>query len=383
MSETMGQIIRRLRKERNLTQEELAEQLNVTFQAVSRWENGTGMPDISQVVPLSNVFGVTTDVLFGKNGTDGEETIEAFIKETDKKICNLPEGTNSLMWYKECCEDVQKMLEVYPNNYKLLAYSLGNICCLLEEYNHSNEMSDNAEEIQKLQNECIRQANVILNHCTDSLYLNSANVWMAQLYCDMGNFVKAKEYAENINVFNPYSEGGDRMAAVYHHLGKKEESRKLYAENISKAFQYLESQLYSIGCIWDEDEKFEEAYACFRLYPDIYDILIGKEDEMPFCLKPPYEECALLCMKLGRTDEAMDWLEKMVRHQRIMAKNYNVITESKLPYLYGKELHYAQNTYPREYILTIPLAWNIFNPIRDTDRFQAILADAEAFERGE
>ena len=62
MKETMGQIIRRLRKERNLTQEELAEQLDVTFQAVSKWENDAGMPDISQVVPIANVFGVSTDV---------------------------------------------------------------------------------------------------------------------------------------------------------------------------------------------------------------------------------------------------------------------------------------------------------------------------------
>ena len=49
MKETMGQIIRRLRKERNLTQDELAEQLGVTFQAISKWENDTGMPDISQI----------------------------------------------------------------------------------------------------------------------------------------------------------------------------------------------------------------------------------------------------------------------------------------------------------------------------------------------
>ena len=62
MSKSMGQIIRSLRKERGLTQEELAEQLNITYQAVSRWENNTGMPDISQIVPLANVFGVSTDV---------------------------------------------------------------------------------------------------------------------------------------------------------------------------------------------------------------------------------------------------------------------------------------------------------------------------------
>ena len=81
MTETMGQIIKRLRKEHNLTQEELAEQLNISAPAVSKWENDTSMPDISQVVPLANLFGVPTDVLFGVYGTEHKEEISARLKE--------------------------------------------------------------------------------------------------------------------------------------------------------------------------------------------------------------------------------------------------------------------------------------------------------------
>ena len=380
----MGQIIRRLRKEKNLTQEELAMQLNVTNQAVSKWEKGDCMPDISQVVPLANVFEVSTDVLFGRIDTDSDEVIDSFINDTDKKICNLPEGTNSLTWYKECCEDVQNMLEVYPNNYRLLAYSLGNICCLLNKYKYSDEMKDKTDEIQKWQSECIRQANVILCHCTDSRYLNSANRWLAVLYRDMENYVKMLEHADKITVFDQNEEGGSWKAVAYYLLGKKDESRKQNAENICKTLEYLQSELNIIGFSWEEEGKFEEAYTCFRLNSDLYDLMVGeREDEMPFCLALSHTECALNCMRLNRPDEAMDWLEKMVRHERITAKNYNVITETQLPYLYGQTKHYPANSYRRTDRLLPYFAWNIFDSIRNTARFQAILADAEAFERGE
>ena len=86
MNETMGQIIRRLRKEKNLTQEELAQQLNVTNQAVSKWENGDCMPDISQIVPLASVFGVTTDVLFNIEGTNATDEAYRIVNEANSSF---------------------------------------------------------------------------------------------------------------------------------------------------------------------------------------------------------------------------------------------------------------------------------------------------------
>ena len=52
MLRTVGSTIRELRKNKNLTQEELAEAINVTPQAISKWENNIGLPDISQIIPL-------------------------------------------------------------------------------------------------------------------------------------------------------------------------------------------------------------------------------------------------------------------------------------------------------------------------------------------
>lgn len=52
-----------LRKARGLSQEGLAEKLNVSRQAVSRWESGTAMPDANNILHLSRLFGVTTDYL--------------------------------------------------------------------------------------------------------------------------------------------------------------------------------------------------------------------------------------------------------------------------------------------------------------------------------
>ena len=63
--EHIGQRIRDLRKKAGLTQEKLAQELGVTFQAVSKWEKGVNIPDTARLIPLARVLGVTTDELLG------------------------------------------------------------------------------------------------------------------------------------------------------------------------------------------------------------------------------------------------------------------------------------------------------------------------------
>ena len=61
----IGEVIKRKRQKRNMTQAELAELLKVTPQAVSRWEMGVSYPDIAMVPKISEVLGVTADELLG------------------------------------------------------------------------------------------------------------------------------------------------------------------------------------------------------------------------------------------------------------------------------------------------------------------------------
>lgn len=65
MNILIGENIKRIRLERNLTQEEVAAHLGISFQSVSKWERGDGYPDITILPALSNYFGISIDELLG------------------------------------------------------------------------------------------------------------------------------------------------------------------------------------------------------------------------------------------------------------------------------------------------------------------------------
>ena len=91
LNETIGNAILKLRKAKNITQEELAKIIGVTNQAVSKWETGGGLPDIELLPKIADYFNVSIDKLFGRSmsdysdiGTEIVKYIQSF--DYDKKL---------------------------------------------------------------------------------------------------------------------------------------------------------------------------------------------------------------------------------------------------------------------------------------------------------
>ena len=77
----IGRKISEFRKVSNMTQMELADRLNISFQAVSNWERGNSMPDISKLPELAELFGISIDELLGKKSELITNIIEGDIEE--------------------------------------------------------------------------------------------------------------------------------------------------------------------------------------------------------------------------------------------------------------------------------------------------------------
>ena len=85
----IGKNILEQRKQKNITQEELAAELGVTAAAVSKWENGYTLPDILMLCALADYFGVTTDELLGRTKEWKYAVIAAQTEELGQQIASM------------------------------------------------------------------------------------------------------------------------------------------------------------------------------------------------------------------------------------------------------------------------------------------------------
>lgn len=109
--EMIGKQIASMRKEKGIKQEELANYVGVSTQAVSKWENG-GVPDTELLPKIADFFSVSVDSLFGRNITDYSDLRSALIK----KICDTPRDERFKLVFNYCW-DIERAL--MPNGHTI------------------------------------------------------------------------------------------------------------------------------------------------------------------------------------------------------------------------------------------------------------------------
>jgi len=179
-----GAIIRGLRIERGLTQAEVGDGIGVSSQAISKWENENGLPDVTQLVPLADYFCVTLDYLLGHNPDKNEQEILAHIERLEGRL------TDEGKWFEQL-EENRSMLRKYPKDCRLMLQM-----CRILYYLPKQTGIDGTREADKMADELVEWGDRVLRESNDAYIRNEAVRWIVYTLEIQGKTERSREYAE-------------------------------------------------------------------------------------------------------------------------------------------------------------------------------------------
>ena len=167
----LGEKIKSLRKQRNISQESFAKHLGISYQAVSKWETGSTMPDITLIPAIASFFGISTDELFDYNLYMVEKNVESIVVECGRFYRTDKSKSEQIL---------RDGLKQYPGNEILLNCLIGVIPI--------PERSREVIELCKSLIECTHR---------DEIKYDSYRI-LAEAYKSIGEYSLAKEAIECI-----------------------------------------------------------------------------------------------------------------------------------------------------------------------------------------
>lgn len=205
----LAENIKTFRKERKMTQEQLAEALGVTVGAVYKWEQDMSKPEISLIMEMADLFGTSTDVLLGyewrtSNVVAALERIVALSKEKN---------------YEEATIEAEKALKKYPNNFDVVYKSALVYLAEGEDYQHRKVY---IRAVELLDHAC----ELLSQNTDENISEVSIRTQAAKAHLLLGNTDKA------LNILKKYNVCGVNNAMIGMVLGD-------YLHNADEAEKYL------------------------------------------------------------------------------------------------------------------------------------------------
>lgn len=265
--------IRKLRKSKSMTQEQLAAAFGVTIGAVSKWESGSSVPDVTIIMEMAQFFGVSTDYLLGySTKNEGEEEILARLKE-------LRDSHR----FKEAVEVAEQAIARFPNNFKLIHYCAV-LFALAGTFEKKDHYFERALELHNLSLQLLAQnTDLRINEWTIRNDIAHTYMWQGK------NDIALEKMKEN----NAGGINADEIGRTQIFIGQYEEG----LSNVSFAL------FKNIGKIMLLVAAYVEAYIALKKYDDalhICDWTYGLMDGMRTPGKMSYFDETVVLIRILR-----------------------------------------------------------------------------------
>ena len=275
--------IRKYRKEAGLTQEQLAERFGVSFQAVSRWENGTTYPDIELLPAIADLFGIGIDELMGATKEERKEASEDYYLRLNRTVD--PKERLSLL---------HEIHREYPKD----AAIIWNLCSVTEDLEEKRRLTD-----------------LLIEVCNNDtrIFVPQAIGWL--INAEQEDRVEAllQKYTVELSLCREI-----RLEERYQYRGEWEKYERIKQNNLRKAL--LETVFPRL--VKDYPEKIDAKNSLFasQMRLAFIDLLTGKTgmnpasgDGLPDLWYPVRLQTGLRLSAqlaiLGETEKALDVLE--------------------------------------------------------------------------
>ncbi len=329
MSKTIGEILKDLRKANSMTQEQVAEALNVSFQSISRWENGLSYPDITLVPVIARLFAVSTDTLFDMDTTERERTrerYEAAYKE-HRQNGNLP-----------ACRDImQEALEQFPRDHHIMM-NLAEALHLFEG-GSAAERADYADGqyTMRIRTLCER----VLEDCKKEQERLRATLLLCKHYAAAGNPNEALQLASGVADFQHCRE------VLLGEILTGNEKRHHLQDTMLKAVDYVATTLVNIAFRKEygtaSSLSIDERIRYVKTANELYALLMPDGNYQFFHRIVGWNHrrlCELYLLE-GDTDAAFEELLKAEHH----ATAFDTLTDYRYTAPFVNTLTYDPNEY--------------------------------------
>ena len=353
----IGENIKRLRKDIDITQEEFAEIIGVSCQSVSRWENDQCYPDIELIPTIADFFNISADKLMGIDDQAEKTNVNKYLDAFQEAI--------SIGKIEKCINIARKAVAEFPNNYKLLNKLM---YALFVAGSDDANIPNWKENMEKYDSEIVAIGERIIKHCPDTELRLEATARLAFQHCEMGRKSIGRAIYETMPSMTHCKEN-----AIWWALDEDEKLPHT-RERIAKAYSNLSAGIYQLATLL----PYEEALKVFEKYHNLKCLM--HDDEIYI---GTHSNCKINYMiakiysKLGKKEDAIKHL-KIAANAAIAFDNrpdervsYSLLLGSSVEK--KTDFDTADSRPHKEILKDMWLSEGEFDILRDTAEFKEII----------